>query len=66
MAEMWKPKDPELLASWVTTIIEEASDELSDWESSFIGSIEEQLSKGYQLSEKQENIVEKIYAKYTK
>jgi hypothetical protein len=45
------------------TIREELSDELSSWEINFIDSIEGQLtSKGY-LSERQEEILERIYSR---
>ena len=37
---MWKQLDREVYKSWVEAIINEASDKLSDWENSFIESIE--------------------------
>lgn len=66
MAEIFKPKAPQVYKDWVKTILEEASDTLSDWESNFIDSIETQLTRGYTLSEKQDEILDKIYAEKTK
>lgn len=66
MAEIWKPRDPKIYKDWIKTIIEEASDTLSDWEGNFIDSIETQLARGYTLSQRQDEILEKIYAARTK
>ncbi len=65
MAPIWKPKDPDLLKSWVESVMKEASDELSDWESRFINDMHERLEKGYVLTEYQENKLEEIYAEKT-
>lgn len=67
MAEMWKPQPTEVYKSWVDAIISEASDELSTWESEFVNSIDGQLMHNERnLSEKQANILERIYAEKTK
>jgi hypothetical protein len=66
MAKMWTPKPQELLQQWIDDILEEASDNLSDWESSFVDSVHSQLNRKGQLSERQEEILEKIYAEKTK
>jgi hypothetical protein len=66
MAKMWTPKPIDLLLSWVEAIIEEASDELSDWESTFVTDIEARLRQGRSLTERQEEILERIYAEKTK
>jgi hypothetical protein len=59
----WKQQPINVLTDWIMTIREELSDELSSWEINFIDSIEGQLtSKGY-LSERQEEILERIYSR---
>jgi len=65
MAPIWKPKSKEILQSWIDAIKDEASDSLTDWETDFIESIENQLDARGQLSEKQEEILERIYAQKT-
>lgn len=66
MAKMWEPKSKVLLQQWIDDIVEESSDNLSDWENSFIESIQIQLNNRGQLSERQEEILERIYAEKTK
>lgn len=65
MAEVWKPKDTNTLRSWLQAILIEASDELTDWETKFISSIEERLDKGFRLTQAQEENLERIYAEKT-
>lgn len=65
MPPIWQPKDQALLQSWIDAIVEEASDKLSSWETEFIDSIQAQLLKRGQLSQKQEEILERIYAEKT-
>jgi len=65
MAEMWKPKDPKLLRSWLDAIIDEASDELNDWEKNFIDNMERTMNEGWTLSRSQEEKLEQIYARKT-
>lgn len=65
MSKIWKPKDPGLLKLWVQTILDEASDELNDWESNFIIDIQNRLERGYTLTETQEEKLEQIYAEKT-
>lgn len=63
MPPIWKPQPITVYKDWILTIEEELSDELSGWEINFIASINDQLNqKGY-LSQKQEEILEKIYAR---
>jgi hypothetical protein len=62
MAEMWKPKDPTLLRSWLDAILDEASDELNDWETKFISDMEKRLDLNLRLSQAQEEKLEQIYA----
>ena len=66
MAEKWHPQPIEVYQSWISAIIDEASDELTPWESKFIESIDEQLAQHRNLSEKQAEILERIYANKTK
>lgn len=66
MGKIWQPRDPEILKTWHQTILDEASDDLTDWESNFIESIGNSLSRGWTLSERQEQILERIYAEKTK
>lgn len=56
----------ELWRYWLDTVTTEASDKLNDWENYFIDSISLQLYGRGTLSEKQVEILERIYAKYTK
>ena len=65
MSEIWKPLNKEVYESWVEAIIDEASDELNDWENSFVESIQKQLVYK-NLSEKQAEILERIYSEKTK
>lgn len=64
MAEIWKPQTVEVYKSWVDALKNEASDELTNWEIDFIDSIENQLTFR-NLSEKQAEILERIYANKT-
>jgi hypothetical protein len=66
MSEIWKPKDHKLLQEWIDAILEEASDELSDWENSFMASIQRRLDRTGELSQSQEDTLERIYAAKTK
>lgn len=65
MAEIWKPKDPQLLKSWVDAILVEASDKLNDWETKFIVDIQMRLDLGARLTQAQEDKLEQIYADKT-
>lgn len=66
MAQIWKPLDIDTYLTWIRTIQDEASDELSNWESSFIDSIYGHLMNGRNLSERQAVKLESIYAEKTK
>lgn len=65
MAEMWKPKDPVLLRSWVHSILDEALEELNEWECNFILEIQVRLDNNVQLTQAQEDKLEQIYADKT-
>lgn len=66
MAELWKPQPIEVYKDWLSAILAEASDNLNDWESMFIGSIESKLLENRQLTEAQANRLEQIYVAKTK
>jgi len=64
MPLIWKPKDKEILQHWIDVILDEASDELDDWESSFLESIQNRLHYNT-LTEAQESKLEDLYVKHT-
>lgn len=66
MAPIWKPQPMEILKTWIETIKDEASDELSDWEEQFISNMEYRVNRGQPLTESQEKKLEEIYAQKTK
>ena len=66
MAEMWKPHDIEVYRTWLNAILDEASDALNDWESSFVDSMQNRLDNGWNLSQNQSEKLEQIYTKHTK
>lgn len=53
-----------VIEHWITIIQEEGRD-LSDWEEGFVESISEQLERTGSLSNRQEEILERIYAEKT-
>ena len=65
MAKIWEPQSIQVYEDWVRAIMEEASDNLSDWENTFVVSISNQLEMCRQLSQKQAEILERIYAEKT-
>jgi len=65
MAPIWKPKDNVILRKWLETIEYEALDKLTSWESDFIDSISKRIIFNQPLSQKQEEILERIYAEKT-
>lgn len=65
MAPVWKPQPFEVLEEWVNAIIDEASDELNDWETKFINDMQVRISNRWQLSQNQEQKLESIYANKT-
>lgn len=65
MSEIWQPQPKEVIQQWITDILTEASDELSDWESSFVSSCQMRLDRYGSLSEKMQDILERIYTEKT-
>lgn len=66
MAEIWKPLTIETYQSWIDALINESTDDLNDWEIKFIHSLEFKLNAGWQLTQAQAEILERIYAEKTK
>lgn len=64
MAKIWEPQPIDVYISWVDSIVEEA--DLTKWEANFIDSISEWLDSGRNLSERQAEILERIYSEKTK
>lgn len=53
-----------VLQSWVEAL-NDVSEKLSKWELSFVESIADKLNRGQLLSERQEEILESLYARHT-
>jgi hypothetical protein len=66
MAPIWKPKETELLKSWLDAIMNEASDDLNSWELKFITDMEVAIINRWSITQAQEEKLEQIYTKYTK
>ncbi len=64
-AEIWKPQPREVYLEWINTISEEASDNLNNWETSFVDSIRQQLLTGRTLTKLQAEKLEVIYVEKT-
>lgn len=63
---MWQPKQSTTLRHWVETILFEASDKLTEWETTFIDDIQKRLDLSRPLTQSQEEKLEAIYAEKTK
>ena len=66
MSEMWRPQENETLRTWILTILDEASDELNDWETNFISNVYNRVFSNQPLTQNQEERLEQIYAHKTK
>jgi thiaminase len=66
MADIWKPQSIEVYQSWIDAISEESSEKLTSWETDFIDSIQARLISGRTLTERQAEVLERIYAEKTK
>lgn len=53
-----------LHGTWLADILSQARN-LTAWEQQFLASIEERLDEGWNLSEKQAEVLERIYAEKT-
>lgn len=65
MAAIWKPQPFEVLQHWIDTILEEASDELNDWETRFVDDMRVKVLNKWSLTQTQEEKLESIYAEKT-
>ncbi len=65
MARMWVMQPNEVHKQWLETIVDEASDKLTDWETKFIASIAVRIENGASITQSQEETLEKIYAEKT-
>ncbi len=65
MPPVWKPRDNDTLKVWLEAIVNEASEQLNDWEMTFIENIGVKVLSGWTLTQAQEEKLESIYAKYT-
>jgi hypothetical protein len=55
---------PEVIQSWIETLRNEGRN-LSKWEEDFLDSIEERFASQDYISERQEEVLERIYAERT-
>lgn len=66
MSKIWEPLTIETYQSWVKAIQEEASDDLNEWEATFVEDIGRKLDRGWILTQSQADKLESIYAEKTK
>jgi hypothetical protein len=66
MPNIWKPQSREVYASWVNALRDESSERLTSWESDFLDSIEGRLAFHKDLTQRQAEILERIYTEKTK
>ena len=62
----WKPQDRDVINHWINTILDEASDTLTDWETNFVNDMQIRLANKWSWTEAQEKKLEQIYADKTK
>lgn len=55
----------EVLSSWVEAILTEASDDLTEWETIFVTDMKVRIDNKWPVSERQQEILERIYADKT-
>ena len=66
MAEMWKPQSLDVYHQWIQDIVLQSSDNLNDWENSFIANMNMRIDKGMELTQPMAEKLEQIYLKHTK
>lgn len=59
-------RDPEVHRYWVRTIISEGMSRLNDWEHEFITDMKLRTDSKFQLTDRQEQTLEKIYERITR
>lgn len=64
MSDKWEPKPKFIYADWAEYILCHGKD-ITPWEQNFTKDIQRQLSSGRGLSERQAEILERIYAEKT-
>jgi hypothetical protein len=64
MAEVWHMEDPIIIQHWLFQVLYHSKD-LTDWERKFLVDIDKQFHRTGRLSQKQQEIVERIYAEKT-
>lgn len=65
MGELWRPKEKTIYLEWIKAITDEASDKLTSWETDFVASVEGRLMNGRNLTQAQEEILDRIYTEKT-
>lgn len=65
MPEMWKPQPIEVYISWCEAILDEAESKLNDWERDFIDTISIKLYGKSNLTQRQAEVLERIYTEKT-
>lgn len=65
MSEIWTPQSIQVYQSWVDALNENI-DELTKWEEDFVDSIAERLQRKVNLTERQAEVLERIYSEKTK
>jgi hypothetical protein len=56
--------DHEMHREWLTAVVDHGAN-LTPWEQQFIESLSDQITRGHRLSEKQVEILERLYAEKT-
>lgn len=65
MGKIWEPQSIEIYLSWINAIEFEASEKLTSWEIDFTQSLSSRLNAGSNLTERQAEILERIYSEKT-
>jgi uncharacterized protein YmfQ (DUF2313 family) len=66
MAEIWKPLEISVYQDWIRAILDQAQDDLNSWEAGFVQGLDDLLDNGRNLSQRQAQVLERIYAQKTK
>lgn len=67
MSAIWKPQSKIVYLSWIAALDPPAIKQtLSDWEQHFVSSLSFQLARTGTVSQKQAEIIERIYAEKSK
>jgi hypothetical protein len=67
MSAKWKPQPKQVLLHWISSLDDPVVKEtLTDWEAHFVASLSFQVARHGTCSEKQQDILERIYAEKSK